>query len=49
LDQWTFYVLQTQVLDKAIPKQKTITLKSLQKLDPTKCSFEEIRAAIEEI
>jgi len=47
LDQWDFYVLSTNRLNAAAPKQKTITLNSLLKHNPTKTSFAELRACIE--
>jgi hypothetical protein len=37
--QWDFYVLATRVLDEKVGKQKSITLSSMQKLEPTKCFF----------
>ncbi len=39
LDQWTFYVLPTHVLDKRCRLQKTITLASLESLKPLKTGF----------
>ncbi|MGW2084640.1 hypothetical protein [Streptomyces sp. NPDC001880] len=39
LDQWTFYVLPTQVLDERCRLQKTITLSSLERLKPLKSGF----------
>lgn len=39
LNQWTFYVLKTEILDQKIPNQKTIGLNSLLKLKPLKCNF----------
>ena len=46
LNQWTFYVLKTAVLDKKIPIQKTIGLNSLLRLNPMKCNFNELKNAI---
>ena len=40
LSQWTFYILETRVLNQKIPKQKTITLSSLLKLNPTQVEYE---------
>jgi len=42
LDQWSFYVLNTRILDKKLPNQKTITLSSLLKLNPVKCKYGQI-------
>ncbi|MFI1964625.1 hypothetical protein ACH429_10970 [Streptomyces pathocidini] len=39
LDQWTFYVLPTRVLDERCPSQKTIRLSSLEQLGPLKTDF----------
>ena len=46
LDQWTFYVLLTKVLDNLRKEQKSISLSSLLNLNPTKCKFGEIRKVI---
>ncbi|SOU86804.1 hypothetical protein [Tenacibaculum dicentrarchi] len=43
LNQWTFYVLKTEVLNEQIPTQKTIGLNSLLKLNPIKCNFNELK------
>ena len=42
LDQWSFYILPTAVLDEKIGLQKTITLPSLQRLDPIVAHYHEI-------
>ena len=47
LDQWTFYILKTEVLNTQVPEQKSISLSSLLKLNPNKCSFQEISSIIE--
>lgn len=39
LDQWTFYVLPTRVLDERCPHQKRIRLSSLERLSPVKTDF----------
>ncbi|HIP07859.1 MAG TPA: hypothetical protein EYG66_08375, partial [Mariprofundaceae bacterium] len=46
LEQWEFYVLSTNSLNEKVGNQKTITLSSLLKLNPKKCSFGEINNAI---
>jgi hypothetical protein len=46
LSQWTFYVLPAAILDARCPTQKTIRLSSLEKLSPTRASFDELRGAI---
>lgn len=47
LEQWTFYVLETAVLDKERPNQKSIGLNSLLKLNPKECSYAELRGVIQ--
>ena len=49
LDYWDFYVLPTSVLNKKVPEQKTITLSSLLKLEPTKTDFTGLPAAVESV
>ena len=46
LAQWEFYVLATSVLNELVPKQKSISLTSLQKLGAKKVSFEVLHTAI---
>lgn len=40
LSQWTFYILETKVLNEKKPKQKSITLSSLLKLNPIQVEYE---------
>lgn len=47
LDQWTFYVLETKVLNSKIPEQKTITLNALISLNPLKCDYSELKKVID--
>lgn len=49
LDQWSFYVLATNTLDTKLGTQKTITLSSLLKLNPIKCTFGDINFSIKEV
>ena len=49
MDQWTFYLLPTSVLNAKKPNQKTISLSSLLKLNPVQASFGEIELAIKKI
>ena len=46
LAQWEFYVLPTTVLNEKVGTQKSITLSSLLRLEPKKCSFGEIKDEI---
>lgn len=48
LDQWVFYVLETETLNKYRPEQQTIVLNSLLELNPTKCKFSELKNVIEQ-
>lgn len=48
LAQWTFYVLPTRVLNREAPNQKTIRLEPLKKLGPRECTFDGLKAAIED-
>jgi hypothetical protein len=47
LDQWTFFVLKTEILNKQKPKQQTIGLNPLLKLNPIECKFSELKKIIE--
>ncbi len=47
LNQWIFYVLETNVLDREIPTQKTITLNALIDLNPIICNYSELKQAID--
>ena len=42
LSQWDFYVLETKVLNEKVPTQKSIGLKSLQKLNPVKVQYDKL-------
>ena len=46
LDQWVFYVLATKKLNESVGSQKTITLSSLEKLNPLKVVYGELSASI---
>lgn len=46
LDQWVFYILPTCILNEKLGSQKTISLSSLLKLNPSKAYFHEINAII---
>ncbi len=46
LDQWNFYVLSTAILDEVMPTQKTLTLSSLEQLQPAQVDFDGLAAAI---
>ncbi len=46
LDQWTFYVLKTAVLNEHMLYQQRISLKALLKLQPMCCSYEELAGCL---
>jgi hypothetical protein len=46
LDQWTFHVLPTPVLDERCPTQKSIRLSSLERLSPLKTDFAGLPKAV---
>lgn len=46
LEQWVFYVLPTKVINESVGSQKSITLNSLDKLNPRKCEYGDLHAAI---
>jgi len=46
LTQWDFYILDTAILNKKNPKQKTITLSSLIKLNPVKVKYNRLKSEI---
>lgn len=46
LNQWDFYVLPTSVLNKKCPRQKTISLSSLLRLNPAAVKYQELSDAV---
>lgn len=48
LDGWDFYVLPTTVLNQRCPTQKSISLASLEKLEPCKTDYDGLEATIKE-
>lgn len=48
LEQWTFYVLPTRILNEKVPDQGSITLNGLKKLKPKMAKFGEIGKIINE-
>ncbi len=49
LDQWRFLVLATKTLNQRCPKQKTIGLASLRRLQPVEASFVELKTSMEQV
>ena len=46
LDQWTFYVLSTKLLDGVLPDCKSIGLKKLKELNPLIGSYSDLKSLI---
>ena len=46
VSQWEFYVLATSVLNREVPKQASIALSSLEKLNPIKVQYGDIYTTI---
>ncbi len=46
LDQWQFYLLPSKTLDEKVPKQKTISLAKLLKLEPHITSYEDLAECV---
>ena len=42
LNQWEFYILATNKIEKDFPRAKTLTLRKLKSLNPTICSFDKL-------
>lgn len=49
VEQWTFYVLATSVLNRERPVEKTIRLEPLKALGAKQCTYDGLKAAIEEV
>jgi hypothetical protein len=47
VEQWTFYVLSTSVLNREIPEQKTIRLGPLKVLGAHPCTYDALKVAID--
>lgn len=45
-DQWTFFVLATEVLDAQLSVQREISLRTLEALGPTKADYQNLAAAV---
>ncbi|WP_445169903.1 hypothetical protein ACTXG7_11615 [Mycolicibacterium sp. Dal123E01] len=46
VEQWTFYVLPTSVLNRKVPVQRMIRLRPLLALGPHQCTYDDLKAAI---
>jgi hypothetical protein len=46
LSQWDFYILETSILNMKVKNQKSITLSSLEKLNPIKIKYDNLESEI---
>jgi hypothetical protein len=46
VDQWTFYVLSTEVLNTKRPEQKSIGLRGLEELGAKRCNFKDLNMEV---
>ncbi len=49
LDQWQFYLLPSKILDEKIPKQKTISLSKLLKLEPFIAKYDDLAECVKKM
>jgi hypothetical protein len=49
LDQWTFYVIPTEVLEAKFPNQKTMRLSTLEKIGISKCAYSQLKNKVEDV
>jgi hypothetical protein len=49
LSQWEFYLLPSAIIDARLPNQRQLSLSTLLKLDPARCSYGELGTAIERL
>lgn len=49
LDQWDFYILRAEVLNRECPIQKTISFNSLLRLGPVKAAYSEIASVVKRL
>lgn len=47
MEQWTFYLVPTQVLNEKLPTQKSLGLYTLEKIGAKKCSFQHLKFEFE--
>jgi hypothetical protein len=49
LEQWTFYVVSTNTINKELGRRKTVSLPTLEKIGSIKCDFPKIRLAVQSV
>jgi hypothetical protein len=49
VSQWEFLLLPADVLNRQLPEQKQLSLSALLRLNPTRCTFDNLRKSIKSI
>jgi hypothetical protein len=49
LDQWTFYLTTTEILNRTLPEQKSISISTIETIQHEKCTFTELSEVFEKI
>ena len=49
LEQWTFYVVRTDDINRILGSQKTASLSTLESLPHIECTYEDIRTAVDQL
>jgi hypothetical protein len=49
VSQWSFYVIETETLNKKCASRKTISLASLLKIEPRCCTYDELGGVLKEL
>lgn len=49
LDQWTFYLIPTEILNRTLPKQKSIKISTIETIQHEKCTFAELKERFKKI
>ena len=49
LEQWTFYVVRTDDINRILGSQKTASLSTLESLPHIECTYEDIRSAVDSL
>ena len=49
LEQWSFFVLPTRIINEKLGTQRTVSLSTLEQLPAVKCTYDKLRNVIDEI
>lgn len=49
LEQWTFYLITTDTLNKKLQEQKSISISTIETMTHEKCTFEELKERFEKL